>query len=120
MLCFLILAFLIVLFSTFVGLFFVDRNFFGLFEQLSVLPLLLLFLFINQLISILHEIIEVSFFLVLFNRSMSQLIVLILRGMKIYHFEQHLSDYLVIVLLVQILLVIFKLQHLALVVLHFV
>jgi len=48
------------------------------------------------------------------------LIVLILCGMQIYHFEQHLSDYLVIVLLVQILLVIFKLQHLALVVLHFV
>jgi len=51
---------------------------------------------------------------------MSQLIVLILCGMQIYHFKQHLSDYLVIVLLVQILLVIFKLQHLVLVVLHFV
>jgi len=116
----LVLAFLVVLFSSLIGLFFVDLHFLSFFEQFWCVSFVISFLFIDWIIPVFNEVIKLPFLLILLYRSVSQLIVLILCWMQIHDFKQHLPDNLIVLLLVQILLILFQLQHLTLVVFNFI
>lgn len=100
LLCFLVLAFLVVLFGCLVGFLFVYLNFLCFFEQFRYVSLIIFFLFIDFLFPVFNEVIELPFLLGIFYRSVSQLLVLILGGMQIHDFKQHLPDDLLVLLLV--------------------